>query len=58
LRHAVCFQIAELPSLDEKDIDIRLTKDSLVIKGENREEHEERKRDYYRMERAPWTRTV
>ncbi|MCB0345208.1 MAG: Hsp20/alpha crystallin family protein [Bdellovibrionales bacterium] len=32
---------AELPGIDEKDIDITLTNDHLVIKGQKREEHEE-----------------
>lgn len=32
---------AELPGMDEKDIDLTLLSDHLVIKGEKREEHEE-----------------
>ena len=35
---------AELPGLDEKDIEISLTRDALTIKGEKREEKEEKKR--------------
>ena len=42
---------AELPGMDEKDIDITLTHDSLTIKGEKKEETEEKEKDFYRMER-------
>ncbi len=34
---------AELPGLDEKDIDISIDRDTLVIKGEKRQESENRK---------------
>lgn len=43
---------AELPGMDEKDIDITLNHDSLTIKGEKREEKEDKGKDYYRMERS------
>lgn len=43
---------AELPGMDEKDIEISLNKDTLSIKGEKKEEKEEQGRDYYRMERS------
>jgi len=43
---------AELPGMDEKDIDITLNHDSLTIKGEKKEEKEDKGRDYYRMERS------
>jgi HSP20 family protein len=43
---------AELPGMTEKDVDISLTRDSLVITGEKKLETEEKERDYYRMERA------
>ena len=51
---------AELPGMDEKDIDIALNGDSLSIKGEKKEETEEKEKDYYRMERSygTFTRTV
>ena len=51
---------AELPGLDEKDIDVSLTKESLTIKGEKREEKEEKGKDYYRSERSygSFTRTI
>ena len=48
---------AELPGLDEKDLDVHLTDDTLVLKGEKREEHEDRtngwhERSYGRFERS------
>jgi HSP20 family protein len=43
---------AELPGMNEKDIDITLNHDSLTIKGEKKEEKEDRGKDYYRMERT------
>ena len=43
---------AELPGLDEKEIDINLSKDSLTIKGEKREEREEKGKESYYMERS------
>ncbi|MBZ0156566.1 MAG: Hsp20/alpha crystallin family protein [Alphaproteobacteria bacterium] len=43
---------AELPGLDEKDIDVSLHKDVLTISGEKREEREDKEKDYYRMERS------
>lgn len=43
---------AELPGLDENDIDVSLTRDTLTIKGEKKEEKEEKGTDYYRMERS------
>jgi len=43
---------AELPGLDEKDIEISLTKDSLTIKGEKKEEAEHKDRETYFMERS------
>jgi HSP20 family protein len=43
---------AELPGIDEKDIDLSVTKDTLTIKGEKKEEKEDDGKDYYRMERS------
>jgi len=43
---------AELPGMDEKDIDVSLTRDTLTIKGEKKEEKEDKGKDYYRMERS------
>jgi len=42
----------EIPGMDEKDIDLSLTKDSLTIKGEKKEEKEEKGKNYHRMERS------
>ncbi len=42
---------AELPGLDEKDIEVVLSDDVLTIKGEKKEEEEERERGYYLIER-------
>jgi HSP20 family protein len=52
--------IAELPGMDDKDIHVSLTRDSLTIKGEKKEEKEEKGKDYYRMERSfgSFTRTI
>ncbi len=51
---------AELPGIDDKDIDVSLTRDSLTIKGEKKEEKEEKGKDYYRMERSfgSFSRTI
>lgn len=43
---------AELPGLDEKDIEVLLTDDALTIRGEKREEREEKGKTYYHMERS------
>ena len=50
----------ELPGLDDKDIEVSLTKETLTIKGEKREEKEEKGKDYYRSERSfgSFTRTI
>ena len=42
---------AELPGLDEKDIEVALADDILTIKGEKKAEKEERKKGYYMSER-------
>jgi HSP20 family protein len=51
---------AELPGMDDKNIEVSLTKDSLTIKGEKKEEKEDKGKDYYRMERSygSFTRTI
>jgi HSP20 family protein len=51
---------AELPGMDDKDIDISLTRDSLTIRGEKKEEKEDKGKDYYRVERSygSFSRTV
>lgn len=42
----------ELPGLTAKDIDIRMTDGTLVIKGEKTAEHQEEKEDYHLSERS------
>ncbi len=42
---------AELPGMDESNIDIKFADGTLTIKGEKRDEKEERKKDYYLSER-------
>ena len=42
---------AELPGMDEKNIEVKVTDGSLTIKGEKQEEKEEKKKDYYLHER-------
>ena len=37
---------AELPGVDEKDIDISLTNDSITVRGEKKEEREEREGEH------------
>ncbi len=43
---------AELPGMDEKDIEINLTKDSLTIKGEKKTESENKDKESYFLERS------
>ena len=42
---------AELPGLDEKNVEIKLSNHTLTIKGEKSEEKEDRQKDYYLSER-------
>ena len=42
---------AELPGMDEKDIDLTLSDGMLTIKGEKKSEKETKERDYYLSER-------
>jgi HSP20 family protein len=42
---------AEIPGLDEKDLDVSLAGDLLTIKGEKKAEHEERNGGAYYVER-------
>ena len=42
---------AELPGLDEKNIEVKVSNSTLTIKGEKQEEKEEKKKDYYLRER-------
>ncbi len=43
---------AELPGMDEKDVDVSVTGDLLVLKGEKRQEKEEKNKNYYLSERS------
>lgn len=43
---------AELPGLDEKDIEVSLAHNVLTISGEKKEETEDKGKNYYRMERS------
>jgi HSP20 family protein len=50
--HDKDFEItAELPGMEEKDIDVKFADGVLSIKGEKKEETEEKKKDYYISER-------
>ncbi len=43
---------AELPGVSEKDVEVTLSGDSLIIRGEKKLETEEKEKDYYRVERS------
>jgi len=43
---------AELPGMDEKDIEVSVNKDAVTIKGEKKEEKEDKGKAYYHMERS------
>jgi HSP20 family protein len=43
---------AELPGVDEKDVEVALVDGVLTIKGEKRQEREEKEKGYYLMERS------
>lgn len=43
---------AELPGMDEKNVDVTLSGDMLTIKGEKQEAREEKKKDYHLRERS------
>ena len=43
---------ADLPGLEEKDIEVSLDRDVLAIKGEKKSEKEEKEKNYYYMERS------
>jgi HSP20 family protein len=42
---------ADLPGVEPKDIDISIVDGSLVLKGEKKQEKEEKKKNYHRVER-------
>ncbi len=41
---------AELPGMDQEDIDVELSGNRLTLQGERKEEHEETEKHYYRRE--------
>jgi HSP20 family protein len=43
---------AELPGMDEKNVEVKLANGILTIKGEKQDEKEEKKKDYYMRERS------
>ncbi len=43
---------AELPGMDEKDVEVLLTENNLTLKGEKKEEKEDKGKDYYHLERS------
>ncbi|MBF0515571.1 MAG: Hsp20/alpha crystallin family protein [Nitrospirae bacterium] len=43
---------AELPGMDEHDLDVTLTKDMLSLKGQKKAEKEDKGTNYYHMERS------
>ncbi|MBN1786777.1 MAG: Hsp20/alpha crystallin family protein [Sedimentisphaerales bacterium] len=42
----------ELPGIDEKELDISITKDALTISGEKKTETEDKDKNYHRVERS------
>ena len=51
---------AELPGMDEKDIQVTLDEDTLMISGERREQQETKKRNYHvsEMSYGAYSRTI
>jgi len=43
---------AELSGVDEKDVEVTVTPDAVTIKGEKKEEKEDKGKNYYYMERS------
>jgi HSP20 family protein len=43
---------AEMPGVDEKDVEVVLSNGRLTIKGEKKQEREEKKKDYHVVERS------
>jgi HSP20 family protein len=42
----------EVPEIEQKDIDVQIEEDSLIISGERRLEREESRQNYHRIERS------
>ncbi len=51
---------AEIPGVDPKEMDISIVDDKLTIKGEKKEEKEDKGKSYHRVERSygSFTRTI
>lgn len=43
---------AEMPGMDEKNVEVKVANGVLTIKGEKQEDREEKKKDYYMRERS------
>lgn len=43
---------AEVPGIDEKDVKLELSNNTLTIRGEKRQEQEAKEREHYRVERS------
>jgi len=44
--------VAELPGMDEKDIQVTLERDALILSGEKKNEIEEKGKSFHRIERS------
>ena len=42
----------EVPGVSEKDVKIEIVDNTMTIKGEKKQEKEEKEKDYYRVERS------
>ena len=50
----------ELPGIEEKDVEVKVSRDALVVSGEKRQEKSENEKGWYRMERhyGSFSRTI
>jgi HSP20 family protein len=46
------YVLAELPGMDEKDVSVEVDEDTLTLKGEKKEQHEEKKNNWHRIEQS------
>nr|WP_281357791.1 Hsp20/alpha crystallin family protein [Desulfobacter latus] len=42
----------EIPGVSEKDVNLELADDTLIIRGEKKQKKEEKKKNFYRLERS------